>query len=63
MMCFGFIFFMQCQLPTPMPADSFCLVYQRVVQAKGDGDIKGTSGVKRRILANELTWKKVCQGK
>ena len=40
--------------------DSFCQTYQSVVQAKGDGRIVATAGAKRRILANELLYRKVC---
>ncbi len=51
-------------LPTTcVPADSFCTVYNKVVQQKGDGNIQASSGVKRRILANELTYKEQCLAK
>lgn len=46
-----------CQI---VPIDSFCQVYQPVVQQKGDGSIAAASGVKRRILANELTYRDQC---
>jgi len=42
------------------PTDSFCQVYNRVVIAKGDGAITATSGVKKRLLANELTYQDQC---
>ncbi len=42
------------------PTDSFCQVYNRVVIAKGDGAITATSGVKKRLLANELTYRDQC---
>lgn len=42
------------------PTDSFCQVYNRVVIAKGDGAITATSGAKKRILANELTYRDQC---
>lgn len=42
------------------PVDSFCQVYNPVVVAKGDGAITATSGVKRRLLANELTYREQC---
>jgi len=45
----------------PPPADSFCQIYNRVVVSKGDGSITATSGVKRRILANELTYRDQCK--
>lgn len=41
--------------------DSFCSVYQRVVLERGDGTIAAPLNAKRRILANELTYKKLCQ--
>lgn len=37
----------------PVPVDSFCTLYTKVIVAKGDGNIQATSGVKRRVLANE----------
>ena len=45
------------------PTDSFCQVYNRVVIAKGDGAITATSGVKKRLLANELTYRDQCVSK
>jgi len=59
MMCVGFIV-MWCNFGAP-PADSFCQTYQQVVQAKGDGSIAATSGVKRRVLANELYYRQQCK--
>lgn len=40
--------------------DSFCQIYNPVVVQKGDGAITATSGVKRRILANEQTYRSQC---
>ena len=42
------------------PTDSFCQVYNRVVLEKGDGSITASSGVKRRLLANERTYRELC---
>lgn len=61
MICVG-ILVMWCQVSTPAPIDSFCLTYQQVVQVKGDGSITATSGARRRILANELLYRKHCKG-
>lgn len=44
----------------PPPTDSFCQIYNRVVIAKGDGAITATPGVKKRLLANELTYRDQC---
>jgi hypothetical protein len=44
----------------PPPTDSFCQIYNRVVVQKGDGAITATAGVKKRILANELTYRDQC---
>lgn len=44
----------------PPPTDSFCQIYNRVIVAKGDGSITATAGVKRRLLANELTYREQC---
>ena len=45
---------------TASVTDSYCSLYVKVVQDKGDGSITATSGAKRRILANELTYRKLC---
>lgn len=47
----------------PPPTDSFCQIYNRVVVAKGDGAITATMDVKKRILANELTYRDQCTPK
>lgn len=57
--CFGLLFVMWCRAQAPI--DDFCQIYQPVVQAKGDGAITATSGVKRRILANELFYRQQCK--
>jgi hypothetical protein len=46
-----------------VPVDSYCQVYNPVVVQKGDGAITATPDVKKRILANELTYRSQCQGK
>lgn len=40
--------------------DGYCERYNKVIQEKGDGKITATSGVKRRLLANELTYQDQC---
>ncbi len=45
---------------TPEQIDSFCQVYNQVVLQKGDGTIVASSGVKKRLLANELTYRQQC---
>ncbi len=59
MMCFGLLI-MFCQTLTQPAIDSFCSVYQPVIQAKGDGSIQAPTLPKRRMLANELTYKQLC---
>jgi len=44
----------------PVAIDGFCERYNQVVVEKGDGEIKAKSGVKKRILANELTYRQQC---
>jgi hypothetical protein len=44
----------------PPLTDSFCQVYNRVVVQKGDGAITAALDVKKRILANELTYRDQC---
>lgn len=48
---------------TPEQIDSFCQVYNQVVLQKGDGTIVASSGVKKRLLANELTYRQQCTQK
>lgn len=60
MMCIGLLV-MWCNLQQPSAINSFCQVYEPVVQQKGDGSLTGTSGAKRRVLANELTYRKICK--
>lgn len=45
---------------TPEQIDSFCQVYDKVIVQKGDGAISAPAGVKRRLLENELTYRKLC---
>ena len=44
------------------PVNSFCQLYTEVIVAKGDGSIKATSGVKRRILVNEKLYAECPKG-
>ena len=60
MICVGLLV-AYCFTATPGPIDSFCLVYQPVVLAKGDGAIVGTAAAKRRILANEIFYRQWCK--
>jgi hypothetical protein len=45
---------------TPEQIDSFCQVYNKVIVQKGDGAIVASPGVKKRLLANELLYRKLC---
>lgn len=47
----------------PLAIDGYCERYNKVIVQKGDGAITATSGVKKRILANELTYRDQCQPK
>lgn len=47
----------------PPAVDSFCQIYNPVVVAKGDGAISAAPAVKKRILANELTYRDQCKAK
>jgi hypothetical protein len=46
---------------TPEQIDSFCQIYNQVILQKGDGTITASSGVKKRLLANELTYRQQCK--
>ena len=59
MMCVG-ILFTYCFVATPSSIQDYCQLYQPTIIAKGEGSISAQSTVKRRILANELTYKKLC---
>lgn len=41
----------------PVPVDSYCDLYTKVIVAKGDSNIQAPSGVKRRLLANEKLYR------
>lgn len=45
---------------TPEQIDSFCQIYNKVIVQKGDGAITASPGVKKRLLANELTYRSQC---
>lgn len=58
--CFGLLV-MMCLPPANTPVvDSFCQSYQRVILAPGDGAIQATIGVKRRLAANEVLYRRKC---
>jgi NAD(P)H-hydrate repair Nnr-like enzyme with NAD(P)H-hydrate dehydratase domain len=44
-------------------ADSYCQVYNQMVLKKGEGTIIASPDVKKRFLANELTYRSLCLGK
>jgi len=44
----------------PTVIDSFCTTYQRVIRAEGDGNIQAKLGVKQRLAANELYYRRNC---
>lgn len=50
-----------CTQHSQIAVDSFCQLYNPVVTAKGDGTITATSSVKKKLLANELTYRKLCK--
>jgi len=49
--------------PEPGAVDSYCQLYLQVVRAKGEGNINAPTEVKRRILANEKTYRELCEAK
>ena len=46
-----------------LAADSYCSTYMKVIRAKGEGAITAKSEVKKRILANEITFRQLCEAK
>lgn len=55
-------------LPDPFAAksvvvDSYCQVYTPIIVEKGDGTMVAKVGVKKRILANEQTYRAQCPKK
>lgn len=61
MICFG-ILVMFCQVEKAPAVDSYCAAYQKVIRAAGEGAIKATPEVKRRIAANEILYRCTCEG-
>jgi hypothetical protein len=45
---------------TPTTVDSYCQVYNPVIVEKGDSVITAKIGVKKRLLANEQTYRAQC---
>ncbi len=43
--------------------DSYCSIYSKVIRGKGEGSITAKSEVKKRILANEVTFRDLCEAK
>lgn len=46
----------------PIASDSYCQTYQKILRVKADGEIMANRGVKERILANEVTYRCLCEG-
>lgn len=46
-----------------LAVDSYCSTYSKVIRAKGEGAIVAKSEVKKRILANEVTFRDLCEAK
>lgn len=58
--CYG-IFVMVCEpLGGTMPVDSYCQLYNQVIVSRGDASITAPLSVKKRILANEQLYRRVC---
>ena len=51
-----------CFVEKPIPTDSFCLLYDKVIVEQGDSKISAPLAVKKRLLANELKFKRLCKG-
>lgn len=46
-----------------LSTDSYCSVYSQIIRQKGEGAIRATPEVKRRILANETTFRELCEAR
>ena len=57
MLSFGALSLLSACAHAPVPVDSYCELYTKVVVAKGDSNIQATSGVKRRLLLNEKLYR------
>jgi len=57
MICFVVLSVSSCQTTS----DSYCLVYTKVIQGPGDGSIQAPLAVKKRIAANEVTYRQLCK--
>lgn len=62
MLMLGFVGLSLSNCASQSVTDSFCQLYRPIVVAKGDGTIQASQGVKRRLLANELTYRSQCPG-
>lgn len=60
MICVGLIV-MKCFTQEPAPVDSFCDLYTKVVVEKGDAAIQAPLSVKKRLLANEQLYRRICK--
>ena len=47
---------------SPVASDSYCQSYQKIIREKGDGKMTASPGVKRRVAANEITYRCLCEG-
>ena len=47
---------------SPLASDSYCQSYQKIIREKGDGKMVASPGVKRRVAANEITYRCLCEG-
>lgn len=59
--CVGLLFVYQCEVPKPVPVDSYCTSYQRVFRQKGDATISAPLAVKQRIAANDVIYRCTCE--
>lgn len=49
-----------CQV-TRDAVDSYCAIYRKVIQSKGEGAIQASLAVKKRIAANEVVYRCQCE--
>jgi hypothetical protein len=61
MLCVGLLL-AYCFSPPAISTDSFCSVYNRVIVEQGDSAISARGTVKRRIAANDVTYRCLCTG-
>lgn len=61
MICFVALSLGACQTTAEVKVDGYCTLYRQIIVNKGDSRIAGNPEVKKRIAANEVTFRRFCK--